>query len=411
MLFDVNTVFYKKAKQVLDEYVRSGGDVNNLGVHDSIYKYIKNQSLVDENGDSIDLEKRFELLGHPRKRKKSKDVRVDLLREINEYLASGKSFHVLRKKLPFFEKLSKYSERLKSQGIELTHEQIMKQDLGFREYSDSYYKWKNIDKLKEYRNENGFIDSYRQDSKYNNFIKDLADNMNVPYYIVITLLAGEKSSFYYMNLDKVKYTKALLEDYAKREGTFVGIKRNNPTVYSALDYLTDYYSDGFGNTFSKKEWLRVFGLGDVENRFSDKKEPGLINISEIMQNLKEQFGNERFYCKDLDHVIYGRIIRKSVQMGIPVSELFKSYGLNVEGKNNERLAQVKVTKIPYLAEMKRRRDEILNEKLTPGMCNEEIFEAKIYAVKKVYAEYKTKLENYLPTNFEDEFISEVISEI
>ena len=109
--------------------------------------------------------------------------------------------------------------------------------------------------------------------------------------------------------------------------------------------------------------------------------------------------------------MYGRVIRKSVQMGIPVSELFKSYGLNVEGKNNERLAQVKVTKIPYLAEMKRRRDEILNEKLTPDMCKEEIFEAKIYAVKKVYAEYKTKLENYLPTNFEDEFISEVISEI
>ena len=130
-----------------------------------------------------------------------------------------------------------------------------------------------------------------------------------------------------------------------------------------------------------------------------------------MQNLKEQFGNERFYCKDLDPVIYGRVIRKSVQMGIPVSELFKSYGLNVEGKNNERLAQVRVTKIPYLAEMKRRRDEILNEKLTPNLCKEEVLETKVYAVKKVYAEYKTKLENYLPTSFENEFINEVISEI
>jgi len=96
-MIDKTSNFYINAKNMLESYVANGGDVKDLGVHDEIYKFIKNTIVKDDNGNSLDLETKFKLLGFPRARAKVKDSKQELIAEINAYEQSGGSFHIIRK--------------------------------------------------------------------------------------------------------------------------------------------------------------------------------------------------------------------------------------------------------------------------------------------------------------------------
>ena len=398
MTFSENSTFYKKGKEMLDDYVARGGKVENLSANDKEYKYIKNNRVKDENGNLIDLETKFNLLGHPRNNKYSKNLREDLLKEINEFLANGGSLHINRKKLPFYERLNTYSTFLKRKSIILTHEQIMRDDLGFKSFSDIYYRCKEIFKLKNYRDEDGYVDDYHKSELMSSYISTLAISLKIPYYLLITLIADEKLRFYDVSLDKVKYTEVFLKNYAKKNETFVGMKRNNKKVYNALDYLTRYYSDGTPQRYSKSDWLDIFDLGDVEHKFKESKQFD-INIDEIMARLKNQYKDQPIRIKDLDHNEYRLIIKKSISLSVNVSQIFEMYGLKCNGIQSSRLSQVRLNEVPYLEEMKKKREEIIKERgitLKVGYSKEQVFEEKVKAVQQVFAEYKEKLETYVP---------------
>ena len=134
------TIFYVKAKKMLDDYVAAGGKVDDLSTKDKEYVYIKNTRVRDESGKLLTLEEKFEILKHPRKKKYVSDVRQALIDEIEKFLAEGKSFHISRKKLPFYERLVTYSTYLERKGEFKTHEQIMKYDLGYLNFSDDYFR-------------------------------------------------------------------------------------------------------------------------------------------------------------------------------------------------------------------------------------------------------------------------------
>lgn len=398
-----DTKFYKTAKKMLEEYVQNGGNVESLSTESTIYKYIKNTKVVDENGKAIDLETKFELLGYPRKSKVSKNLREDLICEIREYLVNGGSFHIERKKLPFYERLHSYQVQLKHKGINLTHEQIMKDDLGFKEFSDVYFRCLGIEKLKYFRDKEGFVDSYKAHVKFNNYIKEIAQTYQIPIYFVTTLLADEKTRKYAIHIDKVKYTERLLQNYVAENGTLVGIKRNNKAVYEAFEYLTKYYSDGTETKFSKAEWLKIFGLDEVEHKFQTTANQEEINVEGIMNELKLKYQDNIINMRELDPKDYRTILKKAVSLNISMSDLFKSYGLKSNSVKSERLSKVWVKEIPYLDEMKALRDKIMAEtkiSLENGCCKEEVFESKLKAVLKVYEEYKEKLESFLPEQYE-----------
>ena len=98
------TIFYKRATKELDDYVSKGGNVDDLTTKDNLYKYIKNSLAKDADGKPLNVEEKFELLGYPRKRKYSNDVRASLIDAIEEFLANGGTFQMERKKLPFYDK-------------------------------------------------------------------------------------------------------------------------------------------------------------------------------------------------------------------------------------------------------------------------------------------------------------------
>ncbi|MBQ8615676.1 MAG: hypothetical protein IJ415_03830 [Clostridia bacterium] len=403
MTLDKNSIFYQNATKLLQEYIASGHKIEDLVCDDRVYKYIKNTRVYDAQGKLINLETKFKLLGYPRKAKCTKTLREDLIKEVNSYLVSGGSFHIERKKLPFYEKLHSYANLLNRQGIHLTYEQIMKNDLGFKEYSEMYYRCKDLDKLKYFRDEDGFVDSYKSNKMFNAYIKDVSISYGIPNFLVVSLLMDEKCKGYEIQTDKVKYTEILLKNYANEHGTFVGIRRKEPKIYNAFDFLTRYYSDGTEQRYSKLEWLNIFGLDHVEHRFKEVDNEDNIDVEDIMLSLKEKYKDEVVNLKEIEAKDYRKIIKKAVRLGVNVSQVFEIYGMKSNGVRSDRLSRVWVEEIPYFDEMKKRRNELLAQNLKSAgkkPCKEEIFEAKLLAVIQVYHEFKERLENYLPKEFE-----------
>lgn len=393
-MIDKHSKFYINARKMLEDYIAKGGDVNNLGSKDKIYLYIKDAKIKGESGEYLDLDTKFELLGFPRERSKSKDVKQKLIEEIDAYKQAGGSFHINRKKLPFYERLHTYSRILAKQGIVLSHEQIMK-DLGYKEYSDMYFRCIGIFELQNYRDENDFVDSYRTNPKLKEYIFSLSETLRIPTYLIITLLADEKLNEIFIDVEYIEQVKTELQHYIKVNGTLKGIRRKNPKLYEKFYVLIKYCSDGV-ESLSAEDWLDILELGDVENRFYKTKK-NEVDVENIMTKLKQKFGNSIITLKDLDSKDYYKIRKTAARLNIPIKELFRNYELQYKGNTVNRLSSTKVTEIPYLDEMLQMRDRLLNEKgftETNGYCKEEIFEAKVRACQQVYDHFKDKMFNF-----------------
>ena len=139
-------------------------------------------------------------------------------------------------------------------------------------------------------------------------------------------------------------------------------------------------------------------MQDVENRFMDSRNDQ-IYLDDIMFELKEKYQNQTIKLKELNRKTYHLIVRKAVSLGVSVDDVFNMYGLKCNGININRLSKVFVDEIPYLQEMKARRNELMKEtgiSLENGFCKEEVFEAKLRVCKQVYNEFKEKIYNFVP---------------
>ncbi len=381
-----------KAQRLLDEYVAKGGNVDDLGCDDYEYNYIKNSKFMID-GKRLDVEETFAMLGHPRKVKQVKDVRATLIEEVKAYRAAGGSFHIRRKDLPFFERLHTYVVSQHQKGIDVTTEEAMK-GLGFREYSDAYYRCKDLALLKTYRDAEGYVDGFRTNSNYRQYITDVGKSYGLPYSFVIFLLCDEKIRSVAISTEYIGYVKSGLEDYILTHGSLDGISNQDPALYAKLDNIKKYFSIGNGDYFSNEDLLMVLGLDGVKNRMTDSTKTD-FDVDEIMTRLKKNGG--KVTAKSLSNLEYRRVVSKSIKLGIPVQELFRSYGVDYRGNNTSRLSKVYVDTLPYLAEMKNRRDELIKEgKLPEDACKEEIFEVRLRACQQVYEEFKDRIYNFTP---------------
>ena len=400
MSFNENLISFRNAKKMLDAFVANGGDVNNLKKGDREYEYIKNIRTIDEKGMYIDLETRFAMLNHPRQRKYSSNIKQSLIDEVVEFKSKGGSFHILRKNLPFYERLNTYTRHLRKTNPNITYEQVMK-DLGFKDYSDIYFRCIDLSNLDKYEDANDFVDSYRTNPKMKAYVTDLAKTLNLPYYIVITLLCDKKLKKCSMLTEYVELVKHQLTNHLKTYGTLTGLRRKDASLYEKFQLLVKYYSDGSENRFSKEEWLEFFGFEDVENEFENVK-TNSVDIDGIMFDLKEQFGKATIKLKDLDRKTYRKIVKKAIGLGVAVDEVFAMYGLKCNGVKIDRLSKVYTNNIPYLNEILKRRDELMQKIDTKNMCKEEIFEHKVKVVKIVYEEFKDKIYNFNQETVEEQ---------
>ena len=139
------TAFYINGRRLL--VIKQKRSVNDLGVYDEAYNYIRNTRLYKEDGTLYNVEEKFGLLGYERKSRFSRDIRQELYDEISQYIAEGGSFHVERKTLPFYSKLRSYASQLRVNGKPASHEEIIRGDLGFSSYSDLYYRCIKLEEI------------------------------------------------------------------------------------------------------------------------------------------------------------------------------------------------------------------------------------------------------------------------
>lgn len=386
------TYFYKKYKPMLDEFVNNGGDVDTLGKKDYIYNAIKDYRLLDENGNRVDVETKFSILGHERKRVRVKDSKQALTAAVDEFLAKGGSFHMPRKSLPFYPLLHSYADNLKLKGIHMSYEDIMK-SLGYVQYSDTYYRCMGLEGLSSFRDKDGYVDSYKKNNKMKNYIETLADYYDIPYFLIIGLVCEEKQKRIVMRGDFLGKLKQDLLAYIERNDNLKGLKTNDKELYLRVVAAKKLLSDGSGTIMSSKDVLTVLGIEGVEHNLSDKIEQDL-NIEDIMQEIKSNYDGNMVILKNIEESKYRKICKKANSMGIYVSDLFEMYGMKCNGLNLDRLSRIYLKEIPYIDEMLARKHEIIEQSgisLKNGHCKEEVMEININVCKQVFEEYKDKI--------------------
>lgn len=383
------TFFYQKYKPLVDEFVKNGGNVDDLRKKDTLYARINDYKLLDENGNRVDLDTKFKILEHPRNGVRVKDSEQAFIEAVEAFRATGQSFHQPRKQLPFYSQLHTYARHLKYKGFNLEHEEIMKMH-GYREYSDIYFRCMGLDRLKDYRDSQGYVDSYKKNEKMKNYIESLADTYNIPYYLIIGLVCEEKQKRVVLQGDFIGKLKRDLINYIDVFHTLKGLKTKDYELYNRIIIAKRLLSDGSGAVLTSKDVLTVLGIENVESNFNDTTVQDL-DIEEIMQDIKANYDGTMVKLNTIKNSDYRKICKKAISMGIFVSDLFKMYGMKCNGLKIERLSRIYLNEIPYINEMIERKHELIKESgisIANGNCKEEIMEITLKASLQAYEEFK-----------------------
>ncbi len=389
-----------KMRQLLIDFVeRTGRSLDSLTRDDPEYRYVWGVEIKAEDGHFLTLSEKFAAAGFDRKPKHSTNVKQDLIDAIEKYRAEGGSFHVVRKTLPFYTKLYVYCESLAKSGERPSYEQIMK-DLGYKEYSDLYYRYSPLEKLSSYRDEEGFVDSYKSDKKFRAFIHDASISLDVPIAVLIELVCEENVRNVYLGVDYFAHVRSEILKFAENNNSSLEcITRKDPNLYGKIRHIAKYLATECGENVSTYDVLNVLGLQFIDNKFkevsSDEKdiEPIMVGLQKIA---RKQDG--KLSIKDISQEDYREILLKSSRLGIPTKVFFCLYDIEyVDGRNNARLGKIIVDKYPFIDQMRARKKHLIHESgisVENGYCKEEVFEENIRASVQAYKEFEEKIYSY-----------------
>lgn len=386
----------QKMHNMLENFEReTGRSVQSLTEDDKEYQYVWGVDIKDENGRSLTLQEKFAIAGFERKQKYSSNVKQDLIDGIEDYLAKGGSFHVQRNSFPFANKLYIYKTGLeKSKGVKLSNNQIMK-ELGYKQYSDTYYRYRDLEKMAEFVDKDNFADDYKKDKKMRAFVNDAAISLNLPIAVVVELVCGFDLKQVCIETEYFSFVKEEILKFAKKNNNSLeGISKREPLLYSRISLIRKYVSTSYGENISSYDVLRLLDLGHLHNLFSDKPKP-VKDISAAISELSSiaQKQNGKIFKKDIENDDYDEIVLKSVRLGMTTKEFFKKYNIDyVDGRSNVRLKKIYAKKYPYIDEMRQRKQELLNERCSSqNLCKEELFEENLNASLQAYRDFKDKI--------------------
>lgn len=387
---NLNKSWIEEAKKMLKQYKADGGDVADLGKHDSVYKFIKNHDLVIE-GKRLSLEEKFAFLGESRTRQKAESVEEALKQDIERFLSGGGSFHVRRKSLPFFERLHTFSR-----AHNCSSEDAMK-SLGYRNYSDIYYRFLGLQDISKFCDENGFFIYKREmdNAAFHNMLESAAETLQMPSALVVLLLCDKNMKSCVVEADYVEYLKTQLEKFAKENDGFVGIKRKSPELYEKLRNFKKFCFSDFDDEITTETALAFMGLDDFEFRHYDIPSAD-YDISKEMKTMAKNSHGKIVNRSDFSVGLQRKVYINACRQGISIKEYLGQYGIQYHGLNtDERFKHIKMKEYPYIDEMKQRRDELIKEATNgKNLCKEEIFEQRVLACQQAYSEYKERINSF-----------------
>lgn len=387
----------EKIKTCLDEFVENGGDVNFLTKKDSVYMLVKNTEVyIDEK--RLTIEEKFKLAGYPRKGKEFSTAEEKLIHKVNKYISEGGDLNKNRKSLPFYEELhSAIRSKRKTLGYHISDEDYMK-SLGFRQYSDRYKRFVNIFKLKEFKDNYGYVDSYRKNSEMKNYIHGCSETLNVPIAVVVELIGDQKLQKVVVDTDYMVNVRDGLIEYLKENGDFSGIKRKAPGLYERLSALANYIMGSVGEKLSKADVVELLDLNDSMAVFKQGRVE-VESIEPIMNKLRDLADKNggSITRGDIEEREYRKLLAESMRQGCYLSGLFDAYKINYTGgRSNKRLKKAYSNQFPFMDEMKKERDDDFSRflKQNQSLTKEEKFEAYLEICLGVYQKYKSKVYNF-----------------
>lgn len=357
--------------------------------------------------------------------RKTKQIKDRVVAQVEKYLADNNSFHVERKTLPFMPDLKtlrrsigeveSLQEASKILGIEtvisnkpfdekrkLSIEEIMKL-LGYKSYSDIYYRFKDLEKVKQYRDNDGFVDSYRQDLKLRNFVFNAGKTLDIEPVAVIELICDERLREFFIRDDYMGYLQTNLQKYIKEYASLNNLYVNDEKLYFKYRNFRNYLRMEYDDTLTDNEILEILQIESVFNNFSSSPKKK-INANERCRQIvdkifadsdtpKPKISKQSFSKED-----YFFIIKMAQRQGMTIEGYFSTFGIDyVGGRKTSQLSRYKLNSTnASFDKVRERRDEILaqsgitDEKV---FSHEEIFEARLNASLQAYSEYQRAIEN------------------
>lgn len=390
----------EKIKEILDNFVANGGDVNNLTSNHPVYLKIKKHKVY-ENGVPLSVGQKFQRAGHPRMTHGYMSIEYQLYQKVTEYLSKGGSLHIPRHDLPFYSQIKGMLKKHKRQtGKDATPKQML-ESVGIFGYSDIYYAYLPILDMSAFKDlKTKCVDSYRKHPDIKGIICYQASLLDIPESLFVQLVLNENLEKSVLQTDRIAYCRKLMKDYVNTCGSFIGIRRDNPELYELMRSVKDNVRTSNGVPISMTDFVNIMGFEDVKHSFLKKFTGTIHDIEKIISNIKAECNTLKktdLKASDLSRKDYDVLCEYAIRTNTSLSKIFEKHGLKyIDQGNKEIFDFVYISKYPFLNEMRQERDEMMNEfkKQNPSMVKEDLFENYLLICKSVYESHKQKIHTF-----------------
>ena len=388
-------------KSKLKAYVDNGGILENLTIKDEEYIAVKNCDIYLD-GKRLSIEERFSYLGYPRLpqqkpyTEKLKDIKIML----DEFVAAGGNIDEIDYTHPIYAKMRAFTPVINGRRPSMEEKFEMAGHPRQSKINDMNVFMERLSALENFKDENGFVDSYRKDEQMKLFVSYCSLQFGFPISLVVCMLANQKLKKHLVQTNRVEFLKSRLSAYLEEHKDFVGIKRIDPFSYNLLTSVSKSYPSETGRKYSNLEIVEMLGFEDVRNSFA--KEVDAVPFFE-MEFIKKytpaiERNNGSISASDINQYDYRQLTFYLRRINETKQEFFGRYNVKfLNPKVIERDKRITLPEYPYLDEMQ----NILSIELMniaenhPELQNAsaaELFAIKAKLIKSIYQDYKDKIE-------------------
>lgn len=395
----------EKIKQILDEFVAGGGDVNKLTSNHPVYIKVKKHKVFDKNGNPLSVGQKFQQAGHPRMPHGYLSCEYQLYVKATEYLSKGGSLHIPRHKLPFYPQIKGLLKKHQRQTGTTTTPKAVLESVGIFGYSDIYYSYLPLFEISTFKDKNGNVDSYRKNAAFKGEVVYQSKLLDLPESLFVQLVLDENLEKSVLQTDRVAFCRQQMKEHVQKHNSFVGIRRDNPELYELMRSVKDNICTSNGVPISMADFIKIMDFENVEHKFLTKFTGQIPNIDNIFENIKKSNPNtKQFKCSSLSREDYDDLCEYAIRKNISLAKLFAEHGLEYTDQGNKEIFNFVYTQsYPFIDEMRELRDELMNEfkNQNPTMVKEDLFENYLLICKSVYEQYKDKIHSYgIDTKFD-----------
>ena len=402
----------KTVKEKLQAFVDNGGVLEDLTVKDDEYKAVKNIDVYVD-GKRLSLEERFTYLGFPRKpqQKPHEEKFKEFKALLDAFVEQGGNIDEIDSHHPIYIQMRAFTPVINGKKPSMEEKFAMAGHPRHTKYNDLNTVIERLSGLKDYQDEEGYVDSYRKNEALKQYLAYCSNMFGFPPSLIVCLLADQKLKTYVVYTKRVEFLKSALTEYLKIHKDFCGIKRLDPKLYSLLSAVAKAYPSESGRKITNLELVESLGFEGVPNAFLKENIASAFSESKFMTKYMPiiEAKNGQIALSDIEPTDQTALTFHLRRINKTKAEFFAQYNVQfMHPRINERDKRVSLPEYPYLEEMRSKVTRILCDfyALNPEF-NEasaaDAFGLKAEVIRSVYEEYKYKIESKYILESPEEF--------